>query len=88
VYDLFRRWTRESTWQQIFARLQAQADAKDLITWDININPPSAGPTNTPPGRGRGDLQVEPPGGVTAEPDDHGLGRARRPDHQAPGPRR
>jgi transposase len=33
------------------------------------------------PARGRGaekgDLQAEPPGGVTAEPDDHGLGRSR-----------
>ncbi|GHI02725.1 hypothetical protein Scel_10460 [Streptomyces cellostaticus] len=30
--------TRDGTWQQIFARLQAQADAKNLITWDINID--------------------------------------------------
>jgi transposase len=31
-----------------------------------------------PPGREkRGELQNEPPGGVTVEPDDHGLGRSR-----------
>jgi hypothetical protein len=29
------------------------------------------------PGRGKGDLQAEPPGGVAGEPDDHGLGRSR-----------
>jgi len=28
-------------------------------------------------GRGKGDLQAEPPGGVAAEPADHGLGRSR-----------
>ncbi|MFB7114145.1 IS5 family transposase, partial [Streptomyces sp. NPDC056291] len=28
-------------------------------------------------GKGNGDAQVEPPGGVFAEPDDHGLGRSR-----------
>jgi transposase len=38
VYDLFRRWQRDGTWQQIFTELQAQADAKDLITWDINVD--------------------------------------------------
>lgn len=28
-------------------------------------------------GAEKGDLQKEPPGGITAEPDDHGLGRSR-----------
>ncbi|MER5618773.1 hypothetical protein [Streptomyces sp. NPDC002215] len=37
VYDLFRLWQRDGTWQRIFAHLQAQADAKDLITRDINV---------------------------------------------------
>ncbi|CAM01810.1 insertion element transposase [Saccharopolyspora erythraea NRRL 2338] len=38
MYDLFRRWQRNGTWQRIFTALQAQADAKDLITWDINVD--------------------------------------------------
>jgi transposase len=38
VYDLFRRWQRNGTWQRIFTALQARADAKDLITWDINVD--------------------------------------------------
>ena len=38
VYDLFRRWQRNGTWQRIFTELQAQADAKDLITWDLNVD--------------------------------------------------
>ena len=37
-YDLFRRWQRDGTWLRIFSELQAQADAKDLITWDLNID--------------------------------------------------
>lgn len=38
AYDLFRRWQRDGTWQRIFTELQAQADAKELITWDLNID--------------------------------------------------
>ncbi|MFF3334141.1 transposase [Streptomyces sp. NPDC002888] len=34
-------------------------------------------PTSTLPGRGKGDLQKELPGGIVAEPVDHGLGRSR-----------
>ena len=37
-YDLFRRWQRDGTWQRIFNALQAQADAENLITWDLNID--------------------------------------------------
>jgi hypothetical protein len=32
VYDLFH------CWQRIFTELQARADAKVLITWDLNID--------------------------------------------------
>ncbi|MEW2488193.1 hypothetical protein [Streptomyces sp. NPDC048411] len=35
---LFRRWQRAGTWQRIFEQLQAQADARELITWDLNID--------------------------------------------------
>ncbi|MFF1508557.1 transposase [Streptomyces sp. NPDC058326] len=38
AYDLFRRWQRDGTWFWIFTALQAQADAKELITWDINVD--------------------------------------------------
>lgn len=38
VYGLFRRWQREGTWHRIFERLQTQADAKGLITWDISVD--------------------------------------------------
>jgi transposase len=37
-YDLFRRWQRDGTWQRIFSELQAEADARELITWDLNID--------------------------------------------------
>ncbi|MFE0379241.1 IS5 family transposase [Streptomyces inhibens] len=39
VYDLFRRWQRDGTWHRIFTALQARADAKELITWDLNVDP-------------------------------------------------
>jgi transposase len=38
VYDLFRRWQRDGTWHRVVTALQAQADAKDLITWDLNVD--------------------------------------------------
>jgi transposase len=38
VYGLFRGWQREGTWKQILTRLQAQADAKGLITWEVSVD--------------------------------------------------
>jgi transposase len=38
AYDLFRRWQRDGTWKQIFVQLQAEADAKGLITWDVSVD--------------------------------------------------
>ncbi|MEH0532749.1 IS5 family transposase [Streptomyces stelliscabiei] len=38
VYDLFRRWQRDGTWARFVTQLQAQADAKGLTTWDVNID--------------------------------------------------
>ncbi|MFF2778846.1 IS5 family transposase [Streptomyces sp. NPDC058052] len=78
VYDLFRRWQRDGTWQWIFAALQARADAKDLITWDINVDSTVCRAHQHAAGaRKRGNLQKEPPGGFASEPADHGLGRSR-----------
>jgi transposase len=38
VYGLFRRWQRDGTWQRILTRLQAQADAEGLITWEVSVD--------------------------------------------------
>ena len=38
VYGLFRRWQRDGTWQQILTALQAEADAKGLITWEVSVD--------------------------------------------------
>jgi transposase len=38
AYDLFRRWQRDGTWKQIFVQLQAEADAKGLITWEVSVD--------------------------------------------------
>ncbi|MFE7217039.1 IS5 family transposase [Streptomyces sp. NPDC057611] len=78
TYDLFRRWQRDGTWQRIFAELQAQADAEDLITWDLNIDSTVCRAHQHAAGaRKKGTCRKEPPGGVAVEPDDHGLGRSR-----------
>ncbi|MEN8651671.1 IS5 family transposase [Streptomyces sp. 21So2-11] len=77
VYDLFRRWQRDGTWKRIFTELQAQADAEDLITWDVSVDSTVCRAHQHAAGAEKGDLQKEPPGGVETEPDDHGLGRSR-----------
>jgi hypothetical protein len=38
VYGLFRRWQRNGTWRDIVSKLQAQADADGLITWDVSVD--------------------------------------------------
>jgi transposase len=38
VYGLVRRWQRDGTWRRILTQLQAQADARGLITWDVSID--------------------------------------------------
>ena len=78
VYGLFRRWQRNGTWRKILAALQGRADAAGLITWEVSVDSTVARAHQHAAGaRRRGDLQAEPPGGVQAEPADHGLGRSR-----------
>ncbi|WP_406187858.1 hypothetical protein [Streptomyces sp. NBC_01006] len=78
VHDLFRRWQRDGTWAGILTALQAEADAKGLITWEVNVNSTACRAHQHAAGAAKmGDLQKEPPGGVFVEPTDHGLGRSR-----------
>ena len=39
----FRRWQRDGTWQQILTAIQAQADGKGLITWEVSVDSTVAG---------------------------------------------
>ncbi|MFI1157796.1 transposase [Streptomyces sioyaensis] len=38
AYDLFRRRQRDGTWTRIFGQLQAEADARGLIMWDVSVD--------------------------------------------------
>lgn len=78
VYGLFRRWQRDGTWRRVISGLQSRAEAEGLIGWNVSVDSTimrahqhAAGACMRP------DLQREPPGGVEAEPADHGLGRSR-----------
>ncbi|PWI04835.1 IS5 family transposase [Streptomyces sp. NWU339] len=77
AYDLFRRRQRDGTWKRIFEQLQAEAEAKGLITWDISVDSTTARAHQHAAGARKKALQKEPPGGVDTEPDDHDLGRSR-----------
>ncbi|MFE3661269.1 IS5 family transposase [Streptomyces sp. NPDC059165] len=75
---LVRRWQRNGTWQRILTRLQSLADSKGAIVWDLSVDSTVCRAHEHAAGaRKQGDMQKEPPGGVFAEPGDHGLGRSR-----------
>lgn len=77
-YDLFRRWQRDGTWARIVTHLQAQADAKGLIAWQVNVDSTVCRAHQHAAGAATmGDLQKAPPGGIAVEPTDHGLERSR-----------
>jgi transposase len=79
VYGLYRRWQRDGTWARVLSGLQARADAAGLIGWDVSVDSTIVRAHQHAAGaRRRGDVQVEPPGGVgEVEPGDHALGRSR-----------
>ncbi len=78
VYALFRWWQRAGAWAQIVTALQTRADAAGLITWDVSVDSTIARAHQHAAGaRRHPSQQQEPPGGLSAEPDDHALGRSR-----------
>ncbi|MFB7577295.1 IS5 family transposase [Streptomyces sp. NPDC056165] len=78
VYDLFRCWQRDGTWRRIFAQLQDQADAKELITWDINVGSTVCRAHQHAAGaRKRGSCRSSRPAVSVWSRNDHGLGRSR-----------
>ncbi|MEU2135187.1 transposase [Streptomyces sp. NPDC018352] len=72
---LFCRWQRMAPGSGSSPNCRPIPTPRTSSPWTSTSTQRSAGPTSTPPERGKGDLQVEPPGGVSAEPDDHNLGR-------------
>lgn len=46
AYDLFLRWQRDGTWARLVTQLQAEADAKGLISWDVNVDSTEPFPTS------------------------------------------
>ncbi|WP_156051699.1 IS5 family transposase [Allokutzneria albata] len=78
VCGLFRRWQRRGVWGRLLTLLQARADAAGLIFWEVNVDSTICRAHQHAAGaRRRGAVQKEPPGGVSAESEDHGLGRSR-----------
>ncbi|MBG0819340.1 IS5 family transposase [Planomonospora sp. ID91781] len=78
VYGLFRRRQRAGVWARIVTALQTRADATGLITWEVSVDSTICRAHQHAAGARRdGSTQLEPPGGLTGEPDDHALGRSR-----------
>ncbi|XQE77694.1 IS5 family transposase [Streptomyces microflavus] len=77
VYDLFRRWQRNGTWQRILTRLQSLADTKGAIVWDLSVDSTVCRAHQHAAGaRKQGDLQRNHQAASSPSPD-HGLGRSR-----------
>ena len=69
VYGLFRRWQRDGTWKRILTQLQAEADARGLITWDVSVDATIARAHQHAAGaRKRGTSSASPPAGSTPSP--------------------
>ncbi|MDR0341783.1 MAG: IS5 family transposase [Nocardiopsaceae bacterium] len=78
VYGLFRRWQRDGTWGQVVTGLQAAAETAGAICWQVSVDSTVCRAHQHAAGaRKDGGGQREPPGGVSIEPADHGLGRSR-----------
>ncbi|WP_372458740.1 IS5 family transposase [Streptomyces olivaceus] len=78
VYDLFRRWQRNGTWQRIFTELQCEADAKGLITWDINVDSTIVRAHQHAAGARKGEISRRSrPAAPPSNRPNHGLGRSR-----------
>lgn len=78
VYRRFRDWQRDGSWALLADRLRTVADGAGLIEWDLNVDSTIARAHQHAAGaRKHPELQKEPPGGVSTEPADHGLGRSR-----------
>ncbi|WP_329571779.1 hypothetical protein [Kitasatospora sp. NBC_01266] len=58
--------------KRILTQLQAEADSKGLITWDVSEGSTVARAHQHATGAEEGDLQRDKPGGVEDEPADHG----------------
>ena len=75
VYGLFRRWQRDGTWSQILTRLQAQADAEGLITWEVSVDSTIARAHQHAAGaRKGGTASAKNRAGSTSSPPTMGLG--------------
>ncbi|TDB80582.1 transposase [Micromonospora sp. KC721] len=75
LYRWFRRWQRDGVWARILALLQARSDAVGLIGWTLSVGSTISRADQRAAGARRDGEVQEPPGGVQAEPADHGLGR-------------
>nr|WP_030504515.1 IS5 family transposase [Micromonospora purpureochromogenes] len=77
VYGLFRRWQRAGVWQAVFTAVLARQDAAGRIGWDVSVDSTVMRAHQHAAGARRdGHAQVESPGGVQVEPDDHAIGRS------------
>ncbi|MFB6872303.1 IS5 family transposase [Streptomyces sp. NPDC056323] len=78
VYDLFRRWQRDGIWARIVTRLQAEADAKGLIAWDVNVDSTVCRAHQHAAGAAKkGTSRRSHQAGSSSSRPNHGLGRSR-----------
>jgi transposase len=70
IYTFFRRWQLAGVWAMLITALQARADARALITWDVSVDSTIVRAHQHAAGARRDHA-------VPGEPEDHALGRSR-----------
>jgi transposase len=70
IYTFFRRWQLAGVWAMLVTALQARADARGLITWDVSVDSTIVRAHQHAAGARRDHA-------VPGEPEDHALGRSR-----------
>ncbi|RSZ61378.1 IS5 family transposase [Corynebacterium hylobatis] len=72
VYALFRAWQISGIWEEIESHLQAMADERGMVGWDISVDSTTIR-AHVHAAGARRDAHEK----VAGEPADHGLGRSR-----------
>jgi transposase len=78
VWKRHARFSRDGTWDRILTTLQARADAREEVDWQVSVdstvNRATSTPRSCPRNTGAGSNHKSQ---KWSEPDDHALGRSR-----------
>ena len=54
AHERLRIWTKDGTWERVLDHVIVKDDSIGNVEWTFSIDAATSGPTNTPPGPGKG----------------------------------